>query len=134
MHRIDLDAGELAALRVRRELEELDYEFDEETVELLKLTATELVTNSTKHSGTDRIVVFVRVSEPTLLIKVCDRGPGVHTEISEPDPFAEGGRGLFLVEALTRSWGTSQLDIDGSQWACVWACFGSEALPICASA
>ena len=134
MHRIDLDADELAALRIRRELEALDYDFDQETVELLKLTATELVTNSTRHSGTDRVVVFVRVDEPSLLIKVCDRGPGVDTKIKEPEPFAEGGRGLFLVESLTHSWGTSQLDIDGSQWSCVWACFGAEALPECASA
>jgi anti-sigma regulatory factor (Ser/Thr protein kinase) len=134
MHRIDLVADELVAVRVRRELEALEYEFDDETVELLKLAATELVTNSKRHSGSDKVVVFVRVSEPSLLIKVCDRGPGVHAEVTEPDPLAEGGRGLFLVEALAESWGTSQVDIDGSPWSCVWACFGAEALPVCASA
>ena len=129
MHRIDLEADQLAARRVRRHLENLNYDFEDETVELLKLAATELVTNSARHSGTEQIVVFVRVGAPSLLIKVCDRGPGVSTQVSEPDLLDEGGRGLFLVEALARSWGTGELEIDGSPWSCVWACFGSEALP-----
>jgi hypothetical protein len=86
-----------------------------------------------RHSGSDRIIVYVRVGEPSLLIKVCDRGPGVSTTVSEPDLLAEGGRGLFLIQALAHSWGTSQLDIDGGSWACVWACFGAESLPSCAT-
>jgi anti-sigma regulatory factor (Ser/Thr protein kinase) len=133
MHRIDLEADQLAARRIRRYLESLEYDFTDETVELLKLTATELVTNATRHSGTKRVVVFVRVSKPSLLIKVCDRGPGIGTTVKEPDLFDEGGRGLFLVESLAHRWGTSEIDVDGAPWSCVWACFGAEALPSCAS-
>ena len=133
MHRFDLRADELAAHRVRRHLETLDYDFDEETVELLKLTATELVTNAVRHSGTESIIVYVRVGPPSLLVKVLDRGPGVDAEPTEPDLFDEGGRGLFLVEQLSRLWGTSTVDLDGEQWSCVWACFGEEMLPECAS-
>ena len=134
MHRFDLRADQLAARRIRRELEALEYDFDLETVDLLQLAATELVTNALRHSGTDRVVVFVRVGPPSLLVKVCDRGPGVEAAAREADLFDEGGRGLFLVEQLSHSWGTSTVDVDGEDWSCVWACFGEEALPSCVSA
>jgi serine/threonine-protein kinase RsbW len=133
MHRFDLKATDLAARRLRRELEALEYEFSQETVELLSLVATELVTNSVRHSGGDHVVVFVRVGRPSLLVKVCDRGPGVAAQAHRADLMDEGGRGLFLVEAMAESWGTSEVAIDGEPWSCVWACFGSERLPGCAS-
>ncbi len=133
MFRFRLPADELAGARMRRYLEDLDYEFDRDTVDLLKLTATELVTNSVIHSGTaargGEINVFVRVGAPSLLLKVCDRGPGVTEPVEQADPLSEGGRGLFLVDALSHSWGTSTVDIDDEPWACVWACFGADALP-----
>lgn len=134
MHRFDLNADDLAARRIRRGLEALDYEFEQETVDLLELVASELVTNAVRHSGTGSVVVYVRVGAPSLLIKVCDRGPGVEGRTQEPGPLDEGGRGLFLVEALSRSWGTSTVEIDGDDWSCVWACFGAQALPGCLSA
>lgn len=133
MHRLDLRTDELAARRVRRELEAFDYEFSEDTVELLKLVATELVTNAVRHSASESIVVFVRVGAPSLLIKVCDGGPGLEAKVREADLYDEGGRGLFLVEELSHSWGTSRVEFDDSSWSCVWACFGAEALPECAS-
>lgn len=132
MHRFDLEATRLAAGDVRRRLEDLDYEFPEETVELLKLVTTELVTNAVRHSGTDEVVVYVRVGRPSLLVKVCDRGPGVDATVREADLMDEGGRGLFLVEAVSHSWGTSRVTIDGDEWSCVWACFGADRLPSCA--
>lgn len=131
MHRFDLEATDLAARDVRRELERLDYEFQDETVELLKLVATELVTNAVRHSGSDAVVVFVRVGHPSLLVKVCDKGPGVEANVREADLFDEGGRGLFLIEAVSHSWGTSNVTIDGERWSCVWACFGAGRLPTC---
>lgn len=133
MYRLRVPADQLAARRVRRSLEALDYDFDPDVIDLLKIVATELVTNSVIHPRTnaqkDEVVVFVRVKEPTLLIKVCDRGDGVIGSPHLADVTSEGGRGLFLVDALTHSWGTSTVDIDGEPWACVWACFGEEALP-----
>ncbi|HVL64217.1 MAG TPA: ATP-binding protein [Actinomycetota bacterium] len=138
MHRIDLRADDLASSRLRAALDDLEYEFDEELTDTLKLAATELVTNAVRHSGTrgkdGRVVVFVRVGPPSLLIKVCDRGPGIRSPRRVPTLFDEGGRGLFLVDALSRSWGTSVVEIDGDEWSCVWACFGAEALERCRSA
>lgn len=135
MHRFDLEANDLAARQLRRELEKLQYDFDEDTVDLLKLAATEMVTNAVIHSGAadsgGRVIVYVRVGSPSLLVKVCDRGPGVHQPATKPDVMSEGGRGLFLVDTLTKSWGTSKVEIDGETWSCVWACFGEEALPDC---
>lgn len=138
IHRFDVPADELAARRLRRRLEELDYDFEEETVELLKLAATELVTNALLHSGArigvDRVVVYVRVGPPSLLLKVCDRGPGIEERPRAAGLLDEGGRGLLLVEAISRSWGTSKVEVDGKLWSCVWACFGEESLPGCVAA
>lgn len=134
MHRFDLKADELVARRARRELEGLDYDFDEDTVELLKLAVSELVTNALRHSDSEEIVLYVRVGPPTLLVKVCDQGSGVKTGARRADPMDEGGRGLFLVEELSHSWGTSEVEVDGEPRACVWACFGSDSLPGCVSA
>jgi anti-sigma regulatory factor (Ser/Thr protein kinase) len=133
MHRFDLPATKLASRDVRRKLEALDYEFPDETVELLSLVATELVTNAVRHSGSNKIVVYVRVGPPSLLVKVCDKGPGVQARVREHGLFDEGGRGLFLVEAVAHDWGTSRITVDGEPWSCVWACFGADRLPDCAA-
>lgn len=137
-HRIDLVADERASRRLRRLLDTLDYDFAPDVADTLKLAATELVTNAVRHSGADQrgdgVIVFVRVGPPSLLIKVCDRGPGVTGGPVEQDLMSEGGRGLFLVDAIAERWGTSRVEIDGLEWACVWACFGEGALPTCAGA
>lgn len=135
LHRIDLHPDNRASQRLRRVLDSLEYDFDHDVADVLKLAATELVTNAVRHSEAcrrgDNVVVFVRVGPPSLLVKVCDRGAGVDHGASAPDVMSEGGRGLFLIEALAEKWGTSTVDVDGDKWSCVWACFGAEALPTC---
>jgi anti-sigma regulatory factor (Ser/Thr protein kinase) len=136
LHRIDLHADDRASQRLRRVLDSLEYDFDRDVADVLKLATTELVTNAVRHSGArqrgDHVVVFIRIGPPSLLVKVCDRGPGVEQGITRPDLMSEGGRGLFLIEALAEKWGSSTVEVDGHKWSCVWACFGEEALPTCA--
>lgn len=129
MHRFEIPASDLASWHVRRELEALEYDFPAETVDLLQLATSELVTNAVRHSDTDTVIIYIRVSAPSLLVKVCNKGMRVEAKVNEAELMDEGGRGLFVVEAVANDWGTSEIEIRGSAWACVWACFGAEHLP-----
>ncbi|HWH43265.1 MAG TPA: ATP-binding protein [Thermoleophilaceae bacterium] len=73
------------------------------------LVATEAVTNAIRHSGGDEeITVCCRRADGELLISVQDRGtfrsgPVATTlVIEDPGPEDLGGRGLFLIQELTR--------------------------------
>lgn len=127
-----LAASELAPQQLRHELEELARGLDPEVLDRLLVVATELITNSIRHSGArargEDILVEVRVDRPTLLVEVCDRGPGFEPTARQPDPLAEGGRGLLLVDLLSQKWGAAARTIDGERWNCTWACFGEDAL------
>lgn len=127
-----LGASELAPQQVRHELEELGRELDPGVLDRLLVVATELITNSVRHSGArergEEILVEVRLAHPTLLVKVCDKGPGFEPTPRQPDPLAEGGRGLLLVDLLSERWGTSARTLDGERWNCTWACFGADSL------
>jgi anti-anti-sigma factor len=71
------------------------------------LLANELVTNAVVHAQTDlRLRLELRAHR--LHIAVRDGGPRLLRLATAPDPEAEGGRGLWLVEQLARSWGVNR--------------------------
>lgn len=85
-------------------------------VESAELIISELVTNAVKETGvTDAspkwedikakhiIGVQVRLVNDALYVEVWDRGDGSPTIPNQSDD-AEGGRGLFLVDALSEKW------------------------------
>ena len=70
----------------------------------------EMVTNAVQHSRSGlpggTLEVRLTVTAASVLAEVVDEGPlGVPPAVSR-DTFAERGRGLVLVEALTRAWGS----------------------------
>src|SRR6266436_2968430 len=70
----------------------------------------EMVTNAVQHSRSGlpggTLGVRLTVTAASVLAEVLDEGPlGVPAVISR-ESFAERGRGLVLVEALTRAWGS----------------------------
>ncbi|MER5201203.1 ATP-binding protein [Streptomyces sp. NPDC002755] len=83
----------------------LDLIIDEVTV-----VVSELLTNAILHSGTRQIALSLRIDRGVLHIVVTDGMPG-HARRKEVGDDTESGRGLALVEVLTRenggSWGTS---------------------------
>ncbi|HKP91303.1 MAG TPA: SpoIIE family protein phosphatase [Thermoleophilaceae bacterium] len=106
-----------APLLARRAIEELAGALPQETVEELKLLATEMVTNSVKHAGHGGAIgLELRLGDEVVLLAVTDSGEGFEPRAASPDPESEAGRGLFIVEALADRWG-----VDAGAGTRVWA-------------
>ena len=80
-----------------------------------ELILTELVTNAVRHGPGGPVGVALETGGSGLRGEVRDPGGGIRkNELLRRRPTEEGGRGLFLVDALSDSWG---LATDGSR---VW--------------
>jgi GAF domain-containing protein len=77
---------------------------------------TELVTNAVVHAGTE-IELRVETAGDGLHVEVVDRSPG-SIPVVRPSPAEtrEGGRGVFLLDALSTEWGTRHFAGGKSVW------------------
>jgi anti-sigma regulatory factor (Ser/Thr protein kinase) len=83
------------------------------------LIVSELVTNSvTAH--TDDVTLAVHAHRRTLDVAVSDTAGGVPT-LQPPDPFADGGRGLAIINALSAAWGVVEHADHRRTGKTVWA-------------
>ncbi|HEU5029813.1 MAG TPA: ATP-binding protein [Spirillospora sp.] len=69
----------------------------------VELITSELVTNALRHASTVTLVLYLP-DDKTAMVEVWDDNPEGPVEPPH-DMQAESGRGLFLVGALSRSWG-----------------------------
>ncbi len=87
-----------------------------EAIETAELLISELVTNAVKGSGAGprdgRVVLSLRYSGGELTAGVSDPAR-VPPAVQDPGTEAEGGRGLMLVQALSKEWGYYLLPADG---------------------
>ena len=80
----------------------------------LELVVSELATNAVRHARTPfRLSIL---TGPTLRVEVADGSSLLPTRAS-PDLWSESGRGLWLVAALTQSWGVVPLRAGKVVWA-----------------
>ncbi|MCW2573080.1 MAG: stage sporulation protein [Frankiales bacterium] len=80
------------------------------------LLVTELVTNAVVHAGTE-IELRMETSSAGLRVEVIDRSPGSLPVINPaPAEAREGGRGVFLLDALATEWGTRHFSGGKSVW------------------
>lgn len=73
--------------------------------EIACLLTSELVTNAVLHAAT-KVVLRMHLDPPALRVEVEDGAP----DLPQPlplTPWSEHGRGLWLVEALSRRWGAA---------------------------
>ncbi|MYQ47163.1 ATP-binding protein [Streptomyces sp. SID4985] len=80
-----------------------------DTCDSAALVVSELVTNAIMHTASSRVVCELHDQDDVVRIAVRDEGcaPGdPHPAQQRPDE--EHGRGLLLVDALCRAWGTRQ--------------------------
>ena len=80
------------------------------------LLVTELVTNSVVHAGTD-VELHVDIGVGRARVEVVDRGAGALPVVAGvPGADREGGRGIFLLDALAQEWGTRHFAGGKSVW------------------
>lgn len=114
-----MPADELAAGAARRFLQAALAEwssqglpssdgFEDRLVYDATLLISELVTNAVVHAGTT-VEIVCRLDADSLVIEVADRHPGrvLRGSTEQPDDHREGGRGLYLVAALSDVWGVT---------------------------
>jgi anti-anti-sigma regulatory factor/anti-sigma regulatory factor (Ser/Thr protein kinase) len=70
------------------------------------LMANELVTNAIVHARTE-LRLRIELRGDLLHLAVRDGSPRLLRLVTTPEPEAEGGRGLWLVEQLARAWGVN---------------------------
>ncbi len=88
-----------------------------ETIETAELLVSEMVTNSIKASGPqprrlaysglaglERICLTLRLQPGRIVIEVFDNHPDPPV-LADPGPDSESGRGLMLVDMLSKEWG-----------------------------
>lgn len=86
-----------------------------------QLVMSELFTNAVRHTGSRRVHCDLRLSGDRIRLEVADQGRAG----TEPRPVTggradqEGGRGLFLVDALCDTWGVRPDRLSGGR--IVWA-------------
>jgi serine/threonine-protein kinase RsbW len=90
-------------------------------VDAVELMVSELATNSVKHAHSD-FKVSINDSGGEIRVEVRDTGRG-EPVLRFPAPTNPSGRGLRIVEALARAWGT----VDSSRGKTVWFTLASEA-------
>lgn len=92
----------------------------EDTAETAVLVISELVTNAvqfTAGAGAGLISLSMRHFRHGLLIEVSDASgsPPVRSEVGQD---AEGGRGLVIIEAVSKEWGWFRIPGDGKAVYC----------------
>jgi len=114
-----LEPGAHAPADARRQLQaRLPGILTPSLIDDVLLLTTELVTNSVRHSpaaAEGTVHVAVMLAPERIRVEVSDPGGGFAHVPRHPGTLSEGGRGLFLVEALSDRWGMG----DGDRTA-VW--------------
>jgi anti-sigma regulatory factor (Ser/Thr protein kinase) len=87
-------------------------------VEDVELVVSELATNAVVHAGSP-FTVTLGASEETVLLEVLDRAHTSPTLVAT-HTLEASGRGIAIVQALSRDWGVSELSSGGKS---VWAVF-----------
>ncbi len=84
------------------------------------LVVSELFSNALRHAAPlpgAKIRVAWRLDGESVQVSVSDGGGPTRPQLGEPSPSTTGGRGLRIVEKLSRRWGISGGDEGTTVWA-----------------
>ena len=119
--RLRLEGGDDAPRRARTALRSLlDGHVSETAAADAELVVSELVTNSVRHANVrahEALTLELLTLDDRLRIAVTDPGSKLKPRGVAPDPGTPGGFGLYLVAALSDSWGVGS---DGVGPTRVW--------------
>ena len=112
--------GPTAPGEARRALSaQLDGRASGTALETARLLLSELVTNCVLHAGAGpgrSIEISGAAHERSLRVEVSCAGPAFEHSPAHPEPANPGGRGLYLVEALSEKWGINGLGDRTGVW------------------
>jgi anti-sigma regulatory factor (Ser/Thr protein kinase) len=97
-----------ARRRIRVDLAELGI--PEHVLDDVEMVVSELLGNSVRHArpiAGGILLMAWKVTQDEIVIKVTDGGGGRGVEQRESGPMADSGRGLQIVERLSRCWGVA---------------------------
>ena len=119
-----LPAQRTSVSEARRRVGTLLHEWgaDQQVRDDVELVVSELFTNALRHTDSEKVGCELTVVGAHIRIEVTDQGggPGACTPHVQPGSVdKECGRGLFLVGALSESWGTRPADSGAGR--VVWA-------------
>lgn len=108
---LDLPSEPASIAEARAALVDLAGHVPSEALPNLRLLVSEVVTNAVRHTGSApdaRVVLLVESCPGGVRIEVHDQGSGFEAP-ADPRPRPEGtsGWGLYLVQKLSRRWGTA---------------------------
>lgn len=92
-----------------------------ELTEPAELVTSELVSNACQHGAGIFIDVRLMFCDGMVTVKIWDADSTRYPIMACPGPLEEGGRGLLLVDELSRKWGSYRAVPSGKV---VWACIG----------
>jgi anti-sigma regulatory factor (Ser/Thr protein kinase) len=96
------------------------WKIGEEAVDAARVVVSELVTNTVRHSRSADVSLRLTHSRTDVWIEVFDSGMWHPPATGTPDgDLAEGGRGLMLVQALSRQCGVHHTAYGTCTWAIV---------------
>jgi anti-sigma regulatory factor (Ser/Thr protein kinase) len=107
---LELPATSFAPARAREAVREAAERFgvDADDRWRAEMIVTELVTNAVRHGPGGPVEIAIEVGGSGMRGEVADPGPGIRNlDLERHLGTDEGGRGLFLVDALSDSWGLS---------------------------
>lgn len=93
-------------------------------VDAVQLVVAELIANAVRHARSEVVLRLVRLADG-LRLEVTDEAVTSLPCRRDADVCAEGGRGLALVEALSRGWGVLVQGREKLVWAEIGAVAGS---------
>jgi len=98
-----------ARRQVRDELSA--YEIPDPVLDDVEVVISELLGNSVRHArpiAGGVLLLAWRVDHDEVMIRVTDGGGGRGVEPRDTGPMADSGRGLHIIERLTRAWGVTE--------------------------
>ncbi|WP_106398087.1 ATP-binding protein [Actinocorallia populi] len=112
---VEFEGGEWAVTAARRYARGL---LEQEGIEdwEASLVVTELAANAVAHGGEGGFGLAVSVGEDVVRIEVGDSGPGRGLRVREAGEDDEEGRGLLLVDGLSRRWGAVCRETGTTVW------------------
>jgi anti-sigma regulatory factor (Ser/Thr protein kinase) len=90
-------------------------QLDDRFTDVLVLVTSELVSNAVRHAA-HAVTVQLVEHDDRFTVLVADDGPGTPVR-ADPDPGAESGRGLVIVDGLATRWGTRPTVTGKTVWA-----------------